>query len=82
MSKFLHADYDNDYAKAIAIPWSFPENRRATNDLNNQNCLTCSLSVILMYSNIYMKVNAARSRVCRWLINSDFQENQTTNHSM
>ena len=28
MSQFLHDDDDNDYAKAIAIPWVFFENSR------------------------------------------------------
>ena len=30
MSKFLH-DYDNNDAKAIAIPWVFSESNRAKN---------------------------------------------------
>ena len=35
MSKFLHADYSENDAKAIAILWIFSENSRAENLTNN-----------------------------------------------
>ena len=36
MSKFLHLDYNNDDAKAIAIPPVFPENSHAKNHRINK----------------------------------------------